>query len=420
MAIGPLHDLVDARPRWGRRFLGLLFVALLVAIAFVVVQLVRAEPRVTVSSLLPASVRVDGRPPRLPWPPRGSAAVEVVGDGPLASVRGDRVTPLASLAKLVTALVVLEDHPLGRDASGPAITVRASDVASYRAGLDSHQSVVRVRAGERLDEGQALEGMLVGSANNLAVLLARWDAGGTAAFVARMNALARRLGLDHTRFVDPSGLAPGDRGTAIDMTRLGVDALANPTIASIVALGEVILPVAGVAINYDYAVGHDGIVGIKTGSSSAAGGNFLFAARRTLYGRRVTVIGAVLKQEGGRSDLEAALGRGKRLAAGVLASVRPLTVLRAGTVAVRMRAPWSPSPVLGRTTAAIRVFGTPGGRATLRTVLSPTITHASRITRGARLATVTVRFGGRSYAVPVVASAGVASPSLEYRLTRLG
>jgi D-alanyl-D-alanine carboxypeptidase (penicillin-binding protein 5/6) len=388
--------------------------------AFVIVQLVRAEPRVTVSAPLPASVRVGGSPPRLPWPKRGPAAVEVVGDGPLASVRGDRVTPLASLAKLVTALVVLKEHPLRSDDSGPAIRVRTSDVAAYRAGFASHQSVAKVRAGERLDERQALEGMLVGSANNLALLLARWDAGSTAAFVARMNALARRLRLDHTHFVDPSGLAPGDRGTSIDMTRLGADALANPTIASIVDLGEVILPVAGVAINYDYAVGHDGMIGIKTGSSSAAGGNFLFAARRTLYGRKVTVIGAVLKQEGGRSDLEAALGRGTRLAAAALASVRPVTVLPAGTVAVRLRAPWSGSPVLGRTTAALSVFGTPGGRATLRTVLSPTLTHIHELTRGERLATVTARLGGRSYALPVVASPGLPSPSLEYRLTRLG
>jgi hypothetical protein len=86
-------------------------------------------------------------------------------------------------------------------------------------------------------------------------------------------------------------------------------------------------------------------------------------------------------------------------------------------VAVRIRVPWSESPVLGRISATIRVLGTPGGRASLGTVLSPTLAHAHRIRHGERLATVTARLGGRSYAVPVVASAGVAGASLKY-LTR--
>ena len=152
-----------------------------------------------------------------------------------------------------------------------------------------------------------------------------------------MNAMARSLGLGHTHIVEPSGIADGDLGRAVDMMHLGADALANPTIAGIVALGEVVLPVAGTVLNYDYEVGHHGIIGIKTGSSSAAGGNFVFAARRTVDGRTLTVVGAVLGQQG-VSRLQTALDTGVRLAAAALSSVRELTIARAGLRVVVVRA----------------------------------------------------------------------------------
>jgi len=420
MSAGPLHGYRASEPRWGWRVVGGLGLMLALAVAFVIVQLVRAPPPLRVSTVPPSRVRVGGRTPALPWPSRGSAAVEVVGVGSIRSFRGDLVTPLASLTKLMTALVVLKQHPLELSAAGPMIGITAADVAIYRADLASDQSVLKVSAGEQLSERQALEGLLVPSANNLALVLARWDAGSTGAFVARMNAMARSLGLRHTHFVEPSGLAPDDAGTAIDMTRLGADALANPTIASIVDLGEVTLPVAGTVINYDYAVGHHAIIGIKTGSSSAAGGNFVFAARQNISGRTLTVVGAVLKQEG-VSDLDTALAMGERVAAAALHSVRPLTVLPSGTTAVRVRAPWSSVLIVGRTTRAVDIFGTPGRAASLRTVLGPAITHGDprRIRRGERLATVTITLGGHRYAVPVTASGNLPGPTLHYRLTRL-
>jgi len=419
MSAGPLHGYRASEPRWGWRVLGGLVVLLALASALLIVQLLRTPPALRVSVVLAARARVGANAPVLPWPARGSAAVEVVGVGSLRSFRGDLVTPLASLTKLMTALVVLKRHPLGTSDSGPTIRITAADVATYRADVASDQSVLEVRAGEDLSEREALEGLLVPSANNVALVLARWDAGSTSAFVARMNTMARSLGLRHTHFVEPSGLAPDDAGTAIDMTHLGADALANPTIASIVDLGEVSLPVAGTVINYDYDVGHHGIIGIKTGSSSAAGGNFVFAARRTISGRTLTVVGAVLRQEG-TSDLDTALEMGERLAAAALHSVRPLVVLRAGTSAVRIRARWSSTAILGRTTRTVHIFGTPGRVAALRTVLSPTLTHGHprRIQRGERLATITITLAGRTYTVPVTAAGKLPGPTLHYRLTR--
>jgi D-alanyl-D-alanine carboxypeptidase (penicillin-binding protein 5/6) len=390
------------------------------AIAFVAVELVRAEPKLSVSPTALAHVTLGGRAARLPWPSRGAAAVELRGGGAFGAVHGTLVTPLASVTKLMTALVVLKRHPLASGASGPTLTVTAADAALYRADRASGQSVLKVRPGEQLSELQALEGLLVPSANNIAVLLARWDAGSVARFVEEMNAMAATLALKHTHFVEPSGLAPGNAGTAIDMMHLGLDALANPTIATIVGFGEVSLPVAGIVLNYDYDVGHHGIIGIKTGSSSAAGGTFVFAARRSIDGRPVTVVGAVLKQEG-PSVLAAALAAGERLANAALNAVGSFSVVRAGQTVLRVSAPWGSRPVLGTAARAVSYFGVPGTTAVIRTVLSPVLTggRVRSLTAGERLATLEVTVGGHTTSVPVVASRGLGAPTLRYRLTRL-
>ena len=134
MSMGSLHGYASPRRRWGRRLLiGVAVVVLLVA-AFAAAQLIRSMPAVRVSIVLPAEVRV-GRPARLPWPPRGSAAAEVLGIGSLGSFRGDRVIPLASLTKLMTALAVLKNPPLSPEASGPQLSISPADAAAYKADL---------------------------------------------------------------------------------------------------------------------------------------------------------------------------------------------------------------------------------------------------------------------------------------------
>jgi D-alanyl-D-alanine carboxypeptidase (penicillin-binding protein 5/6) len=395
-----------------------LVVLVLAAVAVVVVQLGRPVPRLRVSVVLARRGLAGGSAPVLPWPPQGSAAVEVIGTGLLGSFNGERVTPLASVTKLMTALVVLRAHPLAAGEQGPAIHVLPKDVATYNSDLAGSQSVLKVEAGEELSEQQALEGLLVASGNNVADMLARWDAGSTGVFVGRMNALARALGLTHTHFVEPSGLNPGDVGSAIDMVRLGADALADPAIAAIVRLGEVALPVAGIVINYDYALGHDGIIGIKTGSSSAAGGNFVFAARERVDGRMLTAIGAVLKQEG-TSNLDTALAAGERLATAALRAPRLLTLLPAGTPVVTVSAPWAKRTVVARTVGAVSIFAPPGGETTLRALLVPRLPRLQRVRRGQRLAIVRVSLRGRTYTVAAAAGGSISPPDLVYRLTRL-
>jgi D-alanyl-D-alanine carboxypeptidase (penicillin-binding protein 5/6) len=140
--------------------------------------------------------------------------------------------------------------------------------------------------------------MLLPSANNMARLLGAWDAGSIPAFVARMNAQARALGMTHTTYADPAGIDVNSKSTAADQVKLGEKALENPALASIVATKSANLPVAGVVTNTDRLLGLDGDVGIKTGSTTAAGGCLLFATRTTVGGVPVTMVGAVLGQPG--------------------------------------------------------------------------------------------------------------------------
>jgi D-alanyl-D-alanine carboxypeptidase (penicillin-binding protein 5/6) len=157
---------------------------------------------------------------------------------------------------------------------------------------------VPVVAGERLTERQALEALLLPSADNMAWILARWDAGGQAAFVARMNATARRLGMTGTSYTDPSGLASSTTSTAADQVRLGMAAMREPALARIAAMPTAVVPVAGVVRNTDTLLGQDRIVGLKTGSTRAAGGCLLVAAWHRAAGHRTLIVAAAFGQPG--------------------------------------------------------------------------------------------------------------------------
>jgi D-alanyl-D-alanine carboxypeptidase (penicillin-binding protein 5/6) len=206
--------------------------------------------------------------------------------------------PIASVAKVMTAYVVLHDHPLPGGGSGPDIAVQPSEAAAYPAQARDGDSLVPVTAGERLTERQALEALLLPSADNMAWILARWDAGSQAAFVARMNATARRLGMTGTSYTDPSGLDPSTTSTAADQVRLGMAAMQVPPLAALAAESTTVVPVAGVVRNTNTLLGQDGIVGLKTGSTQAAGGCLLVAAWQEVNGRRTLIVAATFGQPG--------------------------------------------------------------------------------------------------------------------------
>jgi D-alanyl-D-alanine carboxypeptidase (penicillin-binding protein 5/6) len=198
----------------------------------------------------------------------------------------------------MTAYIILRDHPLGAAEVGPPIVVQPDEAAAYPAQLRNGDSLVPVTAGERLTERQALEALLLPSADNVAWILARWDAGSQAAFAAKMNGTARQLGMTATHYTDASGLAASTTSTATDQIRLGVAAMNVPALAHIVALRNAVVPVAGFVRNTNTVLGQDGITGLKTGSDTAAGGCILLAAWHHARGHRDLIIAATFGQPG--------------------------------------------------------------------------------------------------------------------------
>jgi len=251
------------------------------------IDAVRSQQRGVLGGAVPGTV----------WPADGQAAVQI-GRSQVHAGPNQHPAAIASVAKVMTAYVVLRDHPLRLGQDGPTITLTDADVADTDRRRRQQESVVSIAAGEQLTERQALQALLLPSANNIAEVLARWDAGSTDRFVARMNATARSLGMTRTRYTDPSGYDDATVSTAADQVRIVDRAMRLPVFATVVATTSTTLPVAGTVHNTNRLLGHDGFVGVKTGSTAAAGGCFAFRAVRWIDGKLTTITGVVLGQPG--------------------------------------------------------------------------------------------------------------------------
>lgn len=232
------------------------------------------------------------------WPSVGSAALVIPSLGVERSWHNS-VQPIASLTKLMTAYVVLKRLPLAQGETGPCITITPDDVIAYEQLKVSDQSSVAVTSGESLCENDLLNGLLVHSASNYAVLLANMVAGNVTDFVALMNAAARNLGMRGTSYADVSGFSDESVSTALDQGRLAALLMKSPLVRGIVDQTSVVLPFAGTVYSFTPDVGIDNVIGVKSGRTAAAGGCDVMAMT-FLNGNTTDVAYAVvLGQRGG-------------------------------------------------------------------------------------------------------------------------
>ncbi len=378
-------------------------------------QLLRPVPSPQAAFRLESLYTVPGRPLQLAFPAAGQAALYLEGTGWVGRTPGQTPVAIASVTKLMTALLVVEAHPLEPGQPGPLLTMTAQDQAVYRQEAAAGDSVVPVRAGEPLSELQLLEGLLLPSGDNIARVLAQWVSGSEAAFVAAMNHKARLLGMDQTVYADASGLDPGSISTASDLTMLAVRVMEEPVLAEVVGMARADLPIAGVVHNYDFVLGQQGIVGIKTGWTEQAGGCFVFAARRQLAGgAQAELLGAVLAQPGNAySGIEAAEQDSVALLATTWPRLEPVAPVQAGEVLGQVSSRWGSRTTL-RAGSPLTLLGWPG--------LEVRLSSASdRLRAPVRAGEVVGRVlasvsGGRDLSVPVVAGGGLAGPTAEWRL----
>jgi serine-type D-Ala-D-Ala carboxypeptidase (penicillin-binding protein 5/6) len=391
--------------------LALLLVVIVAALA--TWNYLRPIPAVAASASFPSQTTTSGTAPALPWPAGGSAAIGVSGLGFIASSGNEQPVPAASVTKVMTALLILEDKPLKAGETGPTITLTTSDVQTYEADLADKQSVVAVRAGEQLTEFQALEALLIPSGNNIADLLARWDLGSTDAFVTKMNQRAGALHMTHTTFADASGVSPKNLSTPTDLMALGVFAFKQEVLAQIVGLQQAVLPVAGVVYNVDYVLGQSGIIGIKTGSGLDLGANFLFAATAKVDGHTITLFGCVMAQ----ATLDLAFNAAKALIASMQSTLHVKRRLSLNESVGAYGAPWGSQTEL-LSTADVDLVEWPG--MVLRQRLdAPAIMIDKPVRPGTAEGSEHIVLGDYSLDVPLVTAGALYPPGRAWRLTRL-
>ena len=228
-------------------------------------------------------------------PAIGSSAIGAVGfDGLLAQSGSTGPVPIASISKIITALVVLEAQPLQADEEGPILTFDADDAALYGKYLKVQGTVEPMRPGLEMTEREALEVVLISSANNYAEAVAEWAFGSGPAFVAAASEWVASHGLVSTTIVEPTGMSPDNVSSAVDLVRLGELALEHPVVSSIVSSSSATVPFIGEIENTNELLGIGGVDGIKTGTLAEAGSCLLFSTDYVVGTTTVTVIGVVL------------------------------------------------------------------------------------------------------------------------------
>ena len=218
-------------------------------------------------------------------PPRSGLLFDLDTGQVLWRRQPDRVLPIASLTKMMTAIVVVDRAPA--DAK-----VRVTKEALAYKG----SAVGILPKGKRIKLETMLNGLLLPSGNDAAIALAQRMSGTVAAFVQRMNERAGDLGLACTRFSSPDGFEDaGNHSCAIDLAEMARAVLDRPRLARIVRRRRAVLPfpIKGGRIylfnnNPLLRTGYPGTIGIKTGYTDAAGRCLVAAARRN--GRRLGVV----------------------------------------------------------------------------------------------------------------------------------
>lgn len=231
----------------------------------------------------------------LRWP-SGQGVIGTIQDGILASSGPEQtVKPIASMTKLVTALAVLEKQPMTPGGPGKDYTVTSADLMIYREYVAKFGSVMPVSQGQVITQYQALQALLLPSANNIADMLAIAEFGSIEAYSTYANEMLASNGLTHTTIADASGFSPNTVSTPNDMFEIGRKALANPVIAEIVAQRQAVIPGTGLIRNTNQLLSDENVIGLKTGTTDEAGSCLLFAFIYDLNdGSTETVIGAVM------------------------------------------------------------------------------------------------------------------------------
>ncbi|WP_405940393.1 serine hydrolase [Streptomyces sp. NBC_00726] len=393
---------------------------LLLLLVFAIVQMVRPLPDPALKMTAQDTYTFGGGELKLDWPSQGQSAVAVDGVGSLGSSGTRKPAPIASVAKIMTAYVILQGHPLTGKDEGEKITV---DQQAEDESKAEDESTAPISEGQQFTEKQMLQLLMIPSGNNAARLFARWDSSSEAAFVEKMNDEAKKLGMTDTTYTDPSGLKKTTVSTAADQLKLAHAVMQNEVFREIVDTPQIKIDGIDTMIyNNNTLLLKPGVSGIKTGSSTPAGGNLVWSANTVVDGKKLWIYGAVMGQQAGTGQpydsLVMAIDNSLKLIEGAQKAVTSAKVVHKGDVVGYVDDGFG-----GRTplvaTADLKAKGWPG----LKVDLSVE-GNGKAISRGMKAGTevgvVTVGTGTGKVSAPVALKQDLTDPTFGQKLTRIG
>ncbi|MGC5544178.1 serine hydrolase [Streptomyces griseus] len=393
---------------------------LLLLIVFAIVQVMRPLPEPSLELTAKPTYTFEGGATKLTWPGQGQSAVMVDGVGSLGSEGAQKPAPIASVAKVMTAYVILEEHPLKGDEEGEKITV---DQKAEDESKRPDESTAPLSEGQELTQRQMLQLLMIPSGNNAARLLARWDAGSEDAFIEKMNEAAKDLGMTGSTYTDPSGLEKTTVSTATDQLKLAQAVMRNEVFREIVDMPEVeIEGIDGKIYNNNNLLLQPGVSGIKTGSSTPAGGNLLWSANTKVDGKMLWIYGAVMGQQAGTGrvydSLELSLQNSLKLIKDAQEAATSATVVKKGDVVGYVDNGFGgQTPVVA--TKNLKAVGWSGLEVELKvTDNGKGIDREAKA--GSEVGSVTVGTGTGKVTAPVVLQSDLDQPAFGDKLTRIG
>jgi D-alanyl-D-alanine carboxypeptidase len=239
---------------------------------------------------------------QFPTPPRGGLVFDLDNHTALWRYHDFDPLPIASLTKLMTALVVV-DHTQPDD---------QVQIAPQALSVGGSTVPLQTKDGQPVPVSKLMDAMLIPSANDAAMALAIHVGGSEQQFVSMMNDRAHQLGLNCTHFASPDGLEPDNRSCAADLGAMAEMAMSNPRISSVVKQSRASIPYPNrlghlslVTTNPLLLNGYPGTIGLKTGTTDEAGHTYIGVATHNSHTLGVVLLGSTNRYQQARELLNA-------------------------------------------------------------------------------------------------------------------
>lgn len=330
-------------------------------------------------------------------------------DGILNATGGNEPRPIASISKLVTALVILAAKPLEPGQAGPTLSFGKAENDTYDKYYVLGATIAPMKIGSSMSQHDALAMMLMVSASNYAEVTSTWALGSQAKVHSATTKWLADNGLTGTTMVEPTGIDPRNVSTPTDLIKLARLAMANPVVAEIVGTKNAQLGSLGMQSNRNGVLGVDGIDGIKTGTLDEAGSCLLFSAVTDVgLDAPVTIVGVVL----GSANSASAGDTARSIIATIKSGFHTVPLIAADDQLGEYFTPWEDSAqiVAGEGASVLTWSDTP-------VTMTSTIDPVGIAKDGTDVGSITFTAGARTATVPLELSGAINGPGGWWRLT---